>query len=403
MAILRSTLWLSLSDGIVLIASAVVSILIARYLGADALGEYSIAITLGTIVQMIADAGYSIGLARKVAAMPEAIISIVSAAIGTKITLWLIALPGAITTALLQSVPTSLLTAIVLCDVGASCVTFSILGALRGIGNFVMPQLLSSAYQILATVAMGALLVYTSTLPLVLGAMVAIGFLRAVHLHQLFRKQTGRSIPLATVARHISLRAIAHELGTHWRLWVINIASMAIHRLPLVILGLRSSSTEVGYFSAAFRIYSAARIVPGALFTVSVPEMATLSARPKIARKILVVGAGLSFVLASMMWISAPWVITATFQFDASIVPLRVMALAFGGLSLKTTLEAILIGRMHDSVVAWIVSIVAFLTIFATWIVPASAVWYSFVLAGSEWLLCILFWWFGVHRHLFSS
>ncbi len=377
-----------------LIAFALVSIVIARRLGAEQLGAYSLAMTLGSLVQIAADAGYSIWLPREVAQQPSHVHLLVAGAIATKGTLWLITSLAVLSIAAAVSTEAVVLTAFVLVDVAASCVSFSILAALRGIEWYVAPQLLSSLYSALAATGMVLCIIVGLPLWLAVVALAITGIARAVHLLKLLHRKTQQSIQLEQICARIHPSALVEQLREQWRLWVVNIFSGILHRGPLVILGMRSQPSELGYFSAAFRIYSAARILPGALFNAVLPRMVARQRDTRFAVQLLVLGAISSLLIATMLWFGAAPLIHATFTFEQAIHPLKLMAIAFAGLSMKTIVEAVLIGRRHDRAVAISVAVVAIATVVAAWCVSPDASSFSVILIGSEWcLFAFLFAW----------
>lgn len=388
-AILRTTFWLSVGDAATLVAFAVVAIVVARRLGAAALGDYSMAMTIGALLQIVADAGYNMWLTRTVARQPERIGAVLAEAIGTKAVLWCATLPLALAVAAAHSSTALALTVVVALDVLASCIGFAVLAALRGVERYVTPQLISSGYSLVAAVAMVAAIVLCDSLVLAVVLMTAIGTGRALHLLARFRAETGEHLHSEHLAASLRLRNVAAQLGQQWRLWLVNIASSIVHRVPLVVLGLRGGSAEVGYFSAAFRIYSAARIVPGALFNVALPRLAA-DGSTAVVRSIAVAGAGLGIGIAAAMWIAAEPIVRITFALDAAIEPLQFLALAFVGLSLKTTLEALLIGRRRDRLVAGAVTLGAIVSVVVALLLPPTATMFSLLHVAIEWLLFIV-------------
>lgn len=390
--ILRATFWLSLSDGITLVAFAIVSILIARRLGAEQLGEYSMAMAIGAFVQIISDAGYSISLARLVAQQPGMIGTLFNQAVRVKFLLWVGSVPLALGIAGIHSLHLATLCTIVLIDGLASCISFSVLGALRGINQYIMPQLISSAYSVGSAVGACAAIYSGVGIGGTIAIFALVDLCRAGQLLWLFHRISGQRLSFPVLWSVRVLHDLQLHMASQWRLWLVNIASSFLHRAPLVVLGLRGGSMEVGYFSAAFRIYSAMRIVPGALFNVALPSLVADKTSHTAAR-ILTLGALISIVSAIALWIGASPLIRTTFGLDSAIVPLQWMAVALLGLSLKTVLEAILIARMDDKIVTAAVLLATGMTAITVWLIPPSANWFSFVLIGSEWFLLIVLAW----------
>ncbi|GIV54608.1 MAG: hypothetical protein KatS3mg039_1126 [Candidatus Kapaibacterium sp.] len=389
-AILRTTLWLSIADALTLLAFAAVSIVIARRLGAEQLGAYSLATTLGGIVQIVADAGYSIWLPRAVAQNPSQLSIVLASAIATKVLLWFAAFPVALVIAVTQSDTAAVLTWLVAVDVLASCISFSVLAALRGIEWYIGPSLLSSTYSIVAAAGMVIAIVTGAPLWCAVGVMVAAGFARSVHLVALLHRRTRQHLTIAHLWTHAHPATIVNQLRAQWQLWTVNVFSTILHRGPLVVLGMRGLPSELGYYAAAFRIYSALRIIPGSLFNAVLPQLSSRQHDARLRTGILSVGFAVSLIVAGMLWLSSTPLIRATFGFEQAIRPLELMAIAFAGLSLKTTVEAVLIGRRHDRLVAVSVMVVAACTIAVSWIVPPLASSFAIVCVGSEWCLFVL-------------
>lgn len=389
-AILRTTFWLSVGDGITLLAYAVVAIIIARTFGAAVLGTYSLAMTIAGIVQIITDAGYNIWLPRAVAQDKTAADELVSTALFTKLLIWIVSAPGAVAIAWIHHAESALLTILALLDTLASCGSFAILAALRGMNRIVAPQLLSSVYSMVSATAMSVVMLAGGSIVTAVAAMAAVGIGRTVHLTFLFARLRGGIENIRRSIRRIGWKEITHQLRMQRQLWLVNIASTIIHRAPLVVLGMRTGNSELGFFAAAFRIYSAMRIIPGALFNAALPRLAT-GRHPARERQVLLLGTVVAFVGGTIVFLCAEPLIDWTFQFEESIVPMRLLSIASAGLSLKTTIEVVLISRMRDRIIAGTIAIVAFATLLVTWVIPPTSTSFSLLLIATEWFLCIIF------------
>ncbi len=388
--ILRTTVWLTVGDALALVASAIVAIVIARTYGAAVLGMYSFALAIAAIVQIIADAGYNIWLPRAIAQNIAPADELVASAFFTKILVWILCVPCAVGIAWMHQTDVAILTAIALLDSLASCWSFTILAALRGLNHYIKPQLLSSAYSVGGAGAMIATILFGGGVVTAVVAMVILSIGRALHLSFLYSPLLGG---IENMYQHLRSRTWSdafRQLHGQRRLWLVNIASTIVHRAPLVLLGLRTSGAELGYFAAAFRIYSAVRIVPGALFNAALPRLASVADRT-YARHVLILGSAVAVGIAIVLVLSSESIIHWTFRFDEAVIPLRLLAIASAGLSLKTTLEALLIAQMHDRIVAQVITVSAWMTLLVAWIIPATATSFSVLLIASEWLLCVFF------------
>jgi len=389
-AILRTTFWLSVGDAITLLAYAAVAIIIARTFGPAVLGTYSLAMTIAGIVQIIADAGYNIWLPRAVAHNTSAADKLVSIALVTKLLLWVISTPCAVVVAWLHHAESALLTMLALLDTLASCGSFTILAALRGMNRYVAPQLLSSGYSFASACAMSGVILAGGSIIAVVATMAAVGLGRAAHLALLYVRARGSIEGIRHATCLIRWNDIAHQLRMQRQLWLVNVASTVVHRAPLVVLGMRTDSLVLGFFAAAFRIYSAVRILPGALFNAALPRLAT-DRQPARERNVLLFGSAVALAAGIVLFLGAAPLIGWTFQFEEAIVPMRLLAIASAGLSLKTAFEVVLISRMQDRFVAAAIATVACATLVAAWVIPATATSFSLLLVASEWFLCIIF------------
>jgi O-antigen/teichoic acid export membrane protein len=389
-AILRTTFWLSVGDAITLLAYAAVAVIIARTFGAAVLGTYSLAMAIAGIVQIIADAGYNIWLPRAVAQNPAVSDELVSTALSTKLLLWIVSAPGAVAIAWVHHAESAQLTMLALLDTLASCGSFTILAALRGLDRYVIPQLLSSGYSLASASAMSAVMFAGGSILAAVAAMAVVSIGRAVHLVFLYARARGGIEKIRRGTRWYRWDTIIHQLRTQRQLWVVNLASTLVHRTPLVVLGMRTGSAELGFFAAAFRIYSAARILPGALFNAVLPRLAS-DLQPARERNVLLFGSAVALAAGIVLFLGAEPLIGWTFQFEEAIVPMRLLAIASAGLSLKTAFEVVLISRVQDRFVAAAIAAVACATFIATWVIPAAATSFSLLLIASEWLLCIIF------------
>lgn len=390
-AILRTTLVLSIADAITLIASAVASIMIGRWYGPELLGIYSFAVTLGMLVQVIADGGYSLWLPREVARIPQQIGYLLNAALAVKVGLWLVCLFPALVLAASQGERALVLSVLVLLSTLAKVLCFAILAALRGIEQYVRPQLISAMYSMCGTLIMLGTLSTGMDLSIAVGLSLAADIAALFHMTLTVKKRSATRLAWKSICSHFRWKVLISHLSKQRQLWLINIASSIIHRAPLLVLGVRGSATELGYFSAAYRLYSALRILPGSLFNAVLPRLTTTSDRRNIEYWLLASSTGVAIATAGLLCYAAEELIQWTFGFYGAVVPLQLLAWAFAGLFVKTTFEVIFIGRGLDRKASSIVVGGACLLMLIIWLFTPSATSFSILTLIIEWALCFSF------------
>jgi polysaccharide transporter, PST family len=128
--------------------------------------------------------------------------------------------------------------------------------------------------------------------------------------------------------------AIRAELLEGWPVF-LSMAAMTLTGLNILILGLWATAAEVGYFSAAFRIATAVRIMVTPVVTVLYPHLSKLATKDKqhtvqFLRKYGLLLASPFGAISLVLMLGAPWIVPVVFGplYNPTILLLQILALS---------------------------------------------------------------------------
>ncbi len=291
-----------------LLGGALLPIAMTRILGAEALGVFTAAASLGLLLLAVIDWGYETRLPLLVSAEPLHAARYLAEAQSTKIRLWLIAailliayyglqslvLSPAI---LLQSLHSSFLPLLLYAFWAlARGMTGVYTATLRGLQHFgIIARIENSLTVMVHLLAVGVLVLYDawgqgyfspSTILCAIVVCLLAGEVVKSLLFMRFLKQN--DIKAGNMAAAVGWREIP-MLPSHLVFVLLQALSILQSRAGIYTLMALATTIEVGYFSAIARITIALRIVPGTLFFVLVPHFVR-SPEPKFLRKVFVIG-----------------------------------------------------------------------------------------------------------------
>jgi O-antigen/teichoic acid export membrane protein len=255
--------------------SGVLVIVIARGLGADALGAYIYAATVGALVYSLGSLSVTPVVARDVARRPANVRTIASVAIQLR-TYVVLPLNVVAIALIAQVIPmtgqTKVMTILLAVAVGLGFVTDVAFGLFQATSQFKIPLVITGAYKV-ATLALAIAIVSRGgrvvDIALAVVALQVGQTLLAIGLVRRF------VTPLDWWPRPAMWSQLAVESSS---LAVASLADTIANRADLVILGLLRPVSDVGVYSAAYNLYIGATVIATAVQTALLPAFARSSA-----------------------------------------------------------------------------------------------------------------------------
>ncbi len=387
---------LAFADGAALVSIAVFIIIMGRLYGSATLGKFSFAVALSSMAQTIADAGFDISLPRSVSQSPESSSSNVADALRTKIFLCLCTLPLAFAASFMKDSQTIITTAVMLADVLPSTLAFAYLAALRGMNQSALAARINALYNVLPILCCIGLVWFSPPIS-VFALLIFIGdCIKLIHIERVYNRFGSYELHLRSILKEPALIFEKSLLRKSWNeqrgVTLTALYSAALVRMPSVMLGWFATDAHHGIYAAASRFFTALRIIPGALLNVIIPEYARSDARSPRIRVVFVAALICATVVSAIVALFAPTIIAWSFRYDESVVILQTLALAFGALFMKTTLEAFLLARKREQIVHRILGIVCLLSVIAyAWAAQRSALDVARIVCTAEMSLFLIF------------
>lgn len=318
-----STLRLA-ADGAGRIMTFAIVILVARWLGPTALGEYQYAYSLAVIIAMLANFGLGLHTTAAVAREPHRRRELTGRALIAKAS---ISLPLLAFVALTQR---PLVTAFCLMAILLSLLD-TICHAWRGAGEFKRDAVAASLGRAALFIAGGTALMASGQIELVAWAMAAAAAVAAISAIAV-----AKPIPVASGAA----RAFSEALP----LGMASVLALLYLRVDMMLLYHLSGPAVAGEYAAAARVYESLLIIPAAIMSVAFPSMVTGGGRAVRTHAFGLLATTGLFATILLLAFSAP-VVRLLFGFDSSAAPLRVLSFAV----IPTFLSAYL---LHDLIAA---------------------------------------------------
>lgn len=140
-------------------------------------------------------------------------------------------------------------------------------------------------------------------------------------------------------------------------LGLILIASVLASKVDTVILGIFRSSSEVGEYGFAYRIFDVILVLPvfvmNSLYPLLIRRQGNSSLAPLVRRTTLAMGT-LGIIVAILLWLSAPLVLYVRPELTLSIQILRILAFATPFFYVTAPLMWALISARRDQAVLWV-------------------------------------------------
>jgi len=131
-----------------------------------------------------------------------------------------------------------------------------------------------------------------------------------------------------------SMLQLRHRLGDGWHLFMSSAAATLYTSSNAVVLGLVCGMTEVGYFSAAYKIFAAGQMLVSPMCQAIYPHVCSLAHRSRelaidYLRKAMLIIGGITFFGGLLVLVLAPWIVRLAMgpKYTASVAVLQFMAL----------------------------------------------------------------------------
>jgi polysaccharide transporter, PST family len=131
-----------------------------------------------------------------------------------------------------------------------------------------------------------------------------------------------------------TLAQVRHRLHDGWHLFMSSAAATLYTSSNAVVLGLVCGMTEVGYFSAAYKIFAAGQMLVSPMCQAVYPHVCSLASRSRelavlYLRKTMVVIGGITFAGGLLVLVMAPLIVRVAMgpKYMASVPVLQFMAL----------------------------------------------------------------------------
>jgi PST family polysaccharide transporter len=131
-----------------------------------------------------------------------------------------------------------------------------------------------------------------------------------------------------------TMAQVRHRLEDGWHLFLSSAAATFYTSSNAVVLGLVCGMTEVGYFSAAYKIFAAGQMLVSPMCQAIYPHVCSLAHRSRqlavdYLRKAMLVIGGITFFGGLLVLALAPWIVRIAMgpKYTASVAVLQFMAL----------------------------------------------------------------------------
>ena len=385
---------LAFADGVALVAIAVFIVLFGRIYGAEELGKISFAVAISSIAQTICDAGFDISLPRSISRAQTHAYQLTHDALRVKLFLCLVVLPLVLLTTLVKDSATVLTSFFFVLDVVPSTFSSSLSASLRGLNKSVEAARIAMLYNILPIALCVGLVFADAPMPLFAVVILLGDILKYFRLQKLFNESIPEDFSIRELlnARIFDIQLLLTSYYEQRGVTLTNFFSSLLVRTPSVMLGWFATNAQHGVYAAASRFFTALRILPGAVINVLIPEYSQRTIESPRIRTVLIASIVTAILCASFLFFGAPLLIHFTFDYNDSIGVLKILAIAFAGLFLKTTLEGFLLAAQREKLVNLILGVVSLGAVVAYAVAAhSSPITVAYIVAVSEWSLCICF------------
>lgn len=368
------------ADSFSLLLMVVFSIFFGRIMGAELFGLFSISFVISTFVRLIIEAGYEYKLPRDISADPGKIHSLLIEAQSIKNLLIIITFPlGVIIGIIAAKSPVFIYLMIWNAPLALNT---SLKSSLRGLSKMNKIAKYDNLFNFALYLVLFLLLLTYPSIELILLVYAIIEFAKSAALYLCLKKESPAEIPSYLALWSIKLknvkansdeknlyRLIKNQIG----LAVINFAGALQYRIPLITLGWLGSAASVGYYSAAMRFLTFARVLPGAILNVLLPEFSKRSSGNASTGLFLysVTALILGLLLSAALYFLSKPLMMLTFGYVQSVETLQILSWTFTFVMLNQSLEAYLLSRQREKMlIAGFLATTAFVVILSILFIP---------------------------------
>lgn len=343
--ILKSLLYLIGSDGLSLALPFLFSVFMGRYFGAEFLGEYSLAFMNIALALTIIDGGFDVSLARELASRPTTLLEKLSVAHKFKFNVWLISLPIIFIDGLTGGAGYSF--AILLVRNLFFGYNSSYKAALRANGSIKQASLIETYFNLaLYPLLFLSLWSFRSLTPIFLLYLVFEAAKTPI-LHKKVSNSYSANLPFSIFSFKLELLGTFKIFKERARLIGINFLSVYQYRAPLKTLGYITNTSNAGHYASGMRFLTVARIVPGALLNLFIPEFA----KEKSAKS-LFYGLGLASAIgllgSAAIYFSAEILIEYSYHLEVAVPILKILAWTFLPVSVLYMAESFVLSNKAE-------------------------------------------------------
>ena len=280
-SVARSMSILAGSQALMWVAAIVFTIAQATFLGPARFGELSVALSYAALLAVLVEFGLGTQLTRLVSQRASGHEEALAATVFIKAALWLFAMPLVGLATLWFGYPPELRVAILLLAVSVLFVGIaqSLASYLQGREEFFLPALASVAQRLGATVLGTLMLLVRPEITVVAGAFVAAGVVNVLVLLVGMRSRSVRP-PM-----RVDLRNASDLFRRTIPLGLIGLATAIYWGVDMIMLQRLAPAENVGWYAAAYRLFSVATILPSAVVGIALaPVLSRLSidSRPEL-------------------------------------------------------------------------------------------------------------------------
>ena len=189
-------------------------------------------------------------------------------------------------------------------------------------------------------------------------------------------------------ARAAAPRLLRYGLPAH----VGSLANLPIRRFDTLMLGASRGVTELGVYTAAVNGAEVMFYLPTSVSSVLLPAAASLdgSEARRLTRRVLMLVVALTCAAAVLVLVTAPFLVRLLFgdAFDGSVTPLRILAIALIGASIRIVLQTGLMARRKQGLASamTVLTLAAVVALDLVLIPRYGAVGAAAASAGAYWL-----------------
>lgn len=375
-----------------LLGGTLLPIILTRFLGAEALGIFTLAASFGLLLLTFIDWGYETRLPLLISSTPEASLNLISQAQYAKFRLWLIALVIFVLLGIVQYVllihyqiltdylphtfDPAILTLLMLYAIWAivrgMVMTYS--AVLRGFQCFSAIARIENVWTLTShstaifmvmvsvfrknTAAEATSMQTEQVFMLLCGIIICFtlgetaklfSFRKQLQTHTIeYRENSSVQAPAQAHKRFFSFSDIPHS-WSHLVFVMMQTVGIIQSRAGIYALMLFSTPLEIGLAGAVMRFTIAMRLLPGALFHVLLPHFVR-SPHKETLRKALTIGLGIGLTGSFGLYITAEWLISLLYGTQLlSIAPLlRLSAWLFCLQTLGQVAESYLLSQHKE-------------------------------------------------------